>query len=119
MEPAYAQWEEQYVETGQAVKSPGKHHVDQSLEWDSSSDRTKPAINPRPAPPFEKNEEIPKRYVFCSNYDQCLDLAISQHWASFTCEECSNYEFADCGIDTWLEDSARCWELIDALDEMQ
>lgn len=91
----------------------------QSLEWNASPDLPDPGINPRPAPCFEKTKQIPKRFVFCGNYDSCLDFAISQFWESFTCEECRNYEVAECGSDEWFADGVRCSQPIEVLEDIE
>ena len=82
---------------------------------DSSSPESN--INPRPAPLFEKTEEIPNRLAFCRNYDRCLDFAIVRQWNSFTCEECNHYEFLQYSPQKWLEDNLKCMDLIDHLWE--
>lgn len=89
---------------------------DQSLERNGSRDSFRQIINPKRAPHFMKTEQIPNRHVFCINYDLCLDLAIAKRWDSFTCEDCSNYDFVKCSPAKWLADNLRCWELIDALE---
>ena len=91
----------------------------QNLELNGAFDSPKPVINPKPAPLFEKTEQIPSRFVFCKNYEICLNLAITRHWNSFTCEECNNYGFAKGSPVKWLADNLKCWELIDALEKME
>ncbi len=34
------------------------------------------------------------RNLFCEHYIRCLDEAVSQHWASWTCEHCALANFA-------------------------
>ena len=93
--------------------------TDQNLAPSEAFDSPEPVINPNPAPHFDKSKQIPTRFVFCKNYDLCLDFTIARCWDSFTCEECSHYEVEKCSPQKWLEDNLRCLDLIDTLDEMR
>jgi len=93
--------------------------ADQNLEPSEAFDSLEPVINPKPAPYFEKSKQIPSRFVFCKNYDLCLNFAIARYWNSFTCEECNDYEAVKCSSLKWLHDNSRCLELIDALEKVE
>ena len=92
---------------------------DQNLAPCEALDSPEPVINPKPAPHFDKSKQIPTRFVFCKNYDQCLDFSIARCWDSFSCEECSHYEVEKSSPQKWLEDNLRCLDLIDTLEEMR
>lgn len=94
-------------------------HASQDLEDHAASCSPKPAINPKPAPLFEKSEQIPNRFAFCKNYDRCLDFAIASNWSSFTCEQCNRYELLQYSPQQWLEENLKCMDLIDALEEAE
>ncbi len=34
----------------------------------------------------------PNRKILCLHYRQCLDTAIEEGWAGFTCAECTDFE---------------------------
>ena len=93
--------------------------TDQSLAPSEALDSPEPVINPKPAPHFDKSKQIPTRFVFCKNYDLCLNFTITRCWDSFTCEDCSHYEAEKCSPQRWLEDKLKCLDLIEALDEMR
>jgi len=38
------------------------------------------------------NSSQVNRQVFCRYYGDCLDQAIEEKWASFSCEKCESYE---------------------------
>ncbi|UCG14238.1 MAG: hypothetical protein JSU72_07190 [Deltaproteobacteria bacterium] len=92
--------------------------VDQEVPGDQALDIHKTVINPKPAPGFEKSEQIPDRCFFCIKYDLCLDFAIARQWASFTCVECDSFEPETFSPDDVIEDRVRCREIIDAMEEM-
>jgi hypothetical protein len=114
-----ARYEKPVAEDVQAVTALPSDPAGQNLQRKGTPDSSKPVINPRPALSFERTEQIPNRYVFCRNYDFCLNFAISQNWESFDCEACSNFEFLKCSPDKWLAESVGCWELIDALEVVE
>ena len=111
--------EKPFVDDVQAVTVCRSDPADQNFQRKGTPDSFKTVINPRPALSFERTKQIPNRYVFCRNYDFCLDFTISQYWESFTCEECSNFECLEGSPDTWLEDTVRCQDLIDTLEDVE
>ena len=64
-----------------------------------------------PAPPTTEPGEV-KRYVFCRHYLDCLEMAISNAWESFSCLECESYALLDWGWEDWLEDAHACADLL-------
>jgi hypothetical protein len=42
-------------------------------------------VNPEPCSPSEKD---PSKNALCPYYDQCLNLAVEENWAQFTCQGC-------------------------------
>jgi hypothetical protein len=59
-------------------------------------------INPEAGPKRASVET--HRNLNCHHYDNCLDEAVRQGWASFTCAKCPLYAFATApqmGIDSY------------------
>ena len=119
MNLAYVERDKPLVDDEQALTGCRCDLTDQNLEPSEALDSPEPVINPKPAPHFEKSKQIPTRFVFCKNYDLCLDFTIARCWNSFTCEKCSHYEVVKCSPQKWLEDNLRCLDLIDTSDEME
>jgi len=119
MNLAYVERDKPLVDDEQALTGCRCDLTDQNLEPSEAFDSPEPVINPTPAPRFEKSKQIPTRFVFCKNYDLCLDFTIARCWNSFTCEKCSHYEVVKCSPQKWLEDNLRCLDLIDTSDEME
>jgi hypothetical protein len=46
--------------------------------------------NPTALPSLVSEEDVgEQRSLFCTEYDDCLDLAIRQRWSSWTCMRCT------------------------------
>ncbi len=52
-----------------------------------------------------------KRNVFCKNYNECLNLAISKKWPGFSCQQCESYEQEKLEGTLLSEDYERCMAL--------
>jgi hypothetical protein len=56
-----------------------------------------------------------KRNVFCTFYDDCLNVAVEQHWLGFDCSRCNAY----CQLEIteeWIQaDSDKCKGFVMAL----
>lgn len=55
------------------------------------------------------------RKVFCSHYDQCLNLAVEKNWDGFACTQCGAYRPPYWSKSEWIEDTARCRALVGAV----
>lgn len=42
--------------------------------------------------PYESAVMEPERFIYCSNYDECLNKAIEERWLSWCCGDCSVYQ---------------------------
>ena len=119
MNPSCVENDKPLVEDEQALTDYRCDLAEQNPAPSEAFDSLEPAIDPKPAQHFDKSKQIPTRFVFCKNYDLCLDFTIARCWDSFTCEECSHYEVEKCSPQMWLEDNLKCLDLIDSLDEMR
>ncbi len=52
-----------------------------------------------------------RRFLFCKQYEACLDYAVKKDWDNFTCEQCECYERIQWSDEQWAEDSERCLTL--------
>ena len=52
-----------------------------------------------------------RRNVFCRNYGECLDYAISKKWPGFSCRSCESYERETLDGEALNDDYARCMAL--------
>ena len=56
------------------------------------------------------------RNVMCAGYNRCLDEAINNRWAGFSCRKCHAFKRIELSRLEWAADSLACQALIQATE---
>ncbi|MGO9375454.1 MAG: hypothetical protein ACLQBD_25655 [Syntrophobacteraceae bacterium] len=68
-------------------------------------------MNPIAARAVEEPEKV-NRNVFCKLYEDCLDVALSRGWKSFSCGSCADFSPLQKAPLSWQEDMMCCGALV-------
>jgi hypothetical protein len=68
-------------------------------------------MNPIGARPVDELQMV-SRKVFCKSYAECLNLALSRGWQSFSCGSCGDFGPEERSVLEWNEDAQGCGDLL-------
>jgi len=73
-----------------------------------------PSVNPTPSTPATTAAKV-RRKVFCRHYGLCLDRAIDEEWASFSCSQCSDFTIEQEDASYWLDQGENAGQFLNML----